>query len=220
MDGGIGFLLFICVVLVGILVLYIRAKRPKKLEPVPAPAPPPAPMGPRPGPLGSGGSAAPGYRPAAPLKFLGNFGPQYLTGKMRELSEEALVQTETFTDVRRDNPAIPQGQTEATADFLAAIRWYRFGVDPKVTDRNLMADGFGITEMTRILDTYRTLPPSEDRDQAIRILTYYLPMESTPGLDEPTIMALVVAAKLWVFEQQKLPPEQRSPWNRFRPRGT
>jgi hypothetical protein len=129
---------------------------------------------------------------------------------MKALSEEALVYTDALLpNLRNDSP----GTAEMAADFLAAIRWYRVAVDPTETDQTLLGDGIGRTRLETILDAYRHLPPSADRDQAMKILSYYLPMHDIPGRDQAPNVAMIVAMKVWQVAQMKLPPKQRVPWN-------
>jgi hypothetical protein len=61
-------------------------------------------------------------------------------------------------------------------DWLGALRWYRKVVNPEFDDMALegrFAEG-PMDTTSEIMDRYRTLPPGPDRDQALRILGFYL----------------------------------------------
>ncbi|WP_327000405.1 hypothetical protein OHA72_35450 [Dactylosporangium sp. NBC_01737] len=102
-------------------------------------------------------------------------GPQSLPGVLGDLSRRSLA------DLRRAHGR-PKDQSETdlhlrAADLMAALRFYRVAVDPRFTDqeigRQMTLDTPGT--ITRVMDTYRRLPPTRERDVAIEILRACLP---------------------------------------------
>lgn len=102
-------------------------------------------------------------------------GPQHLPGVLGDLSRRSL------DDLRRTHGR-PKDQAETdlhlrAADLMAALRFYRIAVDPRCTDHDLsrlMAMNTPAT-ITRMMDTYRRLPATRERDVAIEILRACLP---------------------------------------------
>jgi hypothetical protein len=168
------------------LKFYGRPKLRNRQEYKPPP-PPPAPQGPRP-PQG-----LPMPDPNPPIE--GNFGPQYLTGEIKEESKQALelIRPNLLPQDRQKIDGWPDSDLvyAMAADFLGAMRWYGRSVAKTPTGERyppgfwdkyfsplLLQTPESIIE--RIIDMYRELPPSTDRDQALRILGFYL-QNNEPG---------------------------------------
>jgi hypothetical protein len=188
-------------VIVGFVYLRHRDHTPKMYRTPLPPEPPRAPSGPM-GPIPPAGIQAPPPRPATTKH---PFGPNFLTGKLKELSEEALVEVHRFAVL----PAEPGPIAEMAADYMAAVRWWRVGVDPNAPD-NYLFNAASSRRIETIIDAYRSLPPSRDRDQALQILGYYLPMSKVEGRDKAPTLATIAACKAWIAKGN--PPEK---WNEF-----
>jgi hypothetical protein len=102
-------------------------------------------------------------------------GPQTLPGVLGDLSRRSLG------DLKRTHGR-PKDQFETdihlrAADLMAAMRFYQVAVDPRFSDheigRQMTLDTPGT--MTRVMDAYRRLPVTRERDVAIEILRAYLP---------------------------------------------
>jgi hypothetical protein len=142
------------------------------------PTQPPAPQGPQ---------APPGIPMPTMEPPKGRYGPEYLTGQIKAESEDALQLirenfgpdgVEAVTATFKKQGRVPEWPTlyAMAADFLGALRWYTKAVSPHYTDRWLKP---GLQSeprqtITGVIDNYRKLPPSEDRDQALKILGFYL----------------------------------------------
>jgi hypothetical protein len=183
-DHSVGW--FITIVVIGALVFlkwYKVPKKPKQKQrrPLPSPPEPPAPQG----PTAPKGIQAPARR--APMG--GRFGPQYLTGQIRQESEDALALINTYLDPKRRGEWVKYGWAEsdwpivlgAAADFLGAMRWYH-KLFPAFNDYmlqiGLLHDMFEI--IANRMENYRkSAPPGPDRDQALRILGWFMNQMTT-----------------------------------------
>jgi hypothetical protein len=124
-------------------------------------------------------SPAPPAPPDPPID--GKFGPEYLTGALKQESEEALQLLHTYTDdayrkavvERTGNPNWAMYYAMA-ADWLGALRWYRKVVNPQFDDTTLEGRFAQRPAETtsEIMGGYRSLPPGPDRDQALKILGF------------------------------------------------
>jgi hypothetical protein len=158
---------FVVVVLVGALLVlkfYFpardRIRRPKTFQPSPT-----EPRGPQ----------APTGLPEARISpvDLGRFGPQYLTGEMREESEKGLELVRAMSPGQPvANPPIP----EMAGDVLGALRW--LARDTLSLDDVWLNDYLGSGyqyAIEQLLMTYRDkVPPGPERDQGMNILGFYL----------------------------------------------
>jgi hypothetical protein len=158
----------VVVVLVGALLVLkfyfparARLRPPKTFEPSPT-----EPKGPQ----------APTGLPEARMSpvDLGRFGPQYLTGEMREESEKALELVHAITPGEPiANPPIP----EMAADVLGALRWqHRYvlkNFDDEILNNYLSGSRRACIEAHQ--KTYRdNVPPGPERDQGMNILGFCL----------------------------------------------
>jgi hypothetical protein len=201
------FLIWVAAITAGVGFVYLRHRTPawkRAPKPMPPPPPPPGPMGPRP-PVGI---QAPPPKPMTPEH---RFGPKYLTGKIKELAEQAVVEIHQFTGQRSGtlDPETSLPLADMAADYIAAVRWWRVAVDPNTPDNYLFSEG-GSERISTIIDTYRRLPLSRDRDQALSILGYYLPYDTVEGRDKGPLIGMVVAYKAWIAKGN--PPAR---WNEY-----
>ncbi|MFD0747414.1 hypothetical protein ACFQ1L_40580 [Phytohabitans flavus] len=102
-------------------------------------------------------------------------GPEALPGVLGDLSRRSLG------DLKRTHGR-PKDQFETdihlrAADLMAALRLYQIAVDPRFTDyeiaRQMTLDTPGT--MMRVMDTYRRLSDTRERNVATEILRTYLP---------------------------------------------
>jgi hypothetical protein len=114
----------------------------------------------------------------------GKVGPEYLTGAIRQESEDALALIQKYvTPQTRENVkgamvgrGLPPDQPwiyGMAADFLGAMRWYTKVVAPAFDDAEIqVVMNFQDVQHTvaMFIGHYEKLPPSFDRDQALNIL--------------------------------------------------
>lgn len=179
MEGGFPTAVVVVVLVGALLVLKFyfpardRIRRPKTFQP--------SPTEPR-------GAQAPTGLPEARIgpADVGRFGPQYLTGEMREESEKGLELVRAMSPGKPvANPPIP----EMAADVLGAMRWLLRGtlnhLDDTWLDDYLRSGYEGALGQLQI--TYRdNAPPGPERDQGMKILGFYL-----QNLDDTTVRVAV-----------------------------
>jgi len=200
MDAGIGFLMVLGMILAIIgLVHYYKNKYPVRynIKEAPQRNPVPGPQGPRP-PKGLPG---PITLPPPGTTFhmlTGDYGPDYLTGEIKEESQAALDLIKTYVPYgsyakHRITGNILQARHAlewvtldgAAADFLGAMRWYERVIPrfiPESPERVHLDDVWlarvlTIQPVPKIIEghirAYRNVvPPGPDRDQALRILEW------------------------------------------------
>jgi hypothetical protein len=145
----------------------------KQFQPTQAPAPQ--------GPQAPAGLPMP---PMEPPK--GRYGPEYLTGQIKEESEAALqLIRENLSEDDRRQMATRVFKTEPdwptlyamAADFLGAMRWYQKVVAPAFTDRWLLSilRGGSNEGIASHMNWYRKkVAPGPDLDQALNILGFFM----------------------------------------------
>jgi hypothetical protein len=167
---------------------------------------PPQPMGP---------SAPTGLpAPTPPVPFGGRVGPAYLSGAMRQESEEALeLIREHFPREKWDEvvKGLPNADWDVlsrmAADLLGTIRWYRKVVSKHMPDHGLAAmfalDTINL--MSSCIDHYRRLaPPGPAKDQALAILGFYLRSILTgPDYNEWAAQAYLMVALSFLAKAHK-----------------
>jgi hypothetical protein len=185
MEGGFP-TAFVVVVLVGALLVlkfYFpardRIRRPKTFQP--------SPTEPR-GPQAPAGLPAPPTSPAD----LGRFGPQYLTGEMKEESEKGLELVHAMSPGKPfANPPIP----EMAGDLLGAMRWLLRGTLKNLGD-SWLDDFFGSGykhALERLQMAYRdNAPHGPERDQGMKIIGFYLQHMD----DDKTVLVAIGVATL------------------------
>jgi hypothetical protein len=147
----------------------------------------------------------------------GKFGPEYLTGALKQESEEALHLLHTYTDdayrkavvERTGNPDWAMYYAMA-ADWLGALRWYRKVVDPQFTDSQLLRllSNAPARTTSATMDAYRSrVPPGPDLDQALRILGFYQQFIRTKLLHE--VKRIIVRVLIEIEDE-----ERRKAWGR------
>lgn len=100
-----------------------------------------------------------------------NYGPDALTGYIRELSVQA--QSEIYEVFGAATSPRQQQTYFMVGDFLAAMRYYRRAVAAAMSDDIIEA---GLADpgpfITQTIVNYEKNPPDPDRDQAIAILRH------------------------------------------------
>jgi hypothetical protein len=88
---------------------------------------------------------------------------------MKELSQQALDELHEHLDTT-GNPQVDL----MTADFLAAMRYYRIGVSPAMSDE-LIEAGLEVPKqwISQCMANYSAAPATPDRDQAVKILEHF-----------------------------------------------
>jgi|SRR5690242_10885558 hypothetical protein len=119
-----------------------------------------------------------GRRPAPipPADTPGSYGPDALTGYMKELSVQA--QSEIYEIFGAAANPRQQETYYIVGDFLAAMRYYRRAVAAAMSD-DVIDAGLGDPGpfIAGFIENYEKTPPNPDRDQAIAVLRHVQTMQ-------------------------------------------